>query len=60
MQLLQEIDQRGRRQAPQEDEDEIVAAGELDLEKRRNKTSGKWIVDLMGAGARRQKRRFID
>jgi hypothetical protein len=32
MQLLQEIDLRGRRQAPQEDEEEIVAAGELDLE----------------------------
>jgi hypothetical protein len=60
MQLLQEIDQRGRRQAPQEDEDEIVAAGELDLKKRRNKTSKKWIEDLMGAGAGRQRRRFID
>jgi hypothetical protein len=30
------------------------------LKRRRNKTSKKWIEDLMGAGAGRQKRRFID
>jgi len=30
------------------------------LKKRRNTTSKKWIEDLMGAGAGRQKRRFID